>query len=90
MYLKHFAFTRFPFDKDVPTEEMFVSAGMAELSVRLNHLVELRAIGLHPVNVPPFKIRQHPAISSVQLEPVGVVLPQAKIDVAAGVKRQPG
>src|SRR5262249_25035984 len=46
MYLKHFGFSRFPFDKDIPSDEMFVSAGMAELSVRLSHLIELRAIGL--------------------------------------------
>ena len=46
MYLKHFGFTRYPFEKDIAPEEMFVSAGMAELAVRLGHLVELRAIGL--------------------------------------------
>lgn len=46
MYLKHFAFSCFPFEKEIPVDEMFVSAGTAELSVRLAHLVELRAIGL--------------------------------------------
>jgi general secretion pathway protein A len=46
MYLKHFGFSQFPFDKDIPPEEMFVSAGMGELAVRLGHLVELRGIGL--------------------------------------------
>ena len=46
MYLKHFGFARFPFDKEIATEEMFVSAGMAELETRLGHLVELRGIGL--------------------------------------------
>ena len=46
MYLKHFALARYPFDKDIPPDEMYVSAGMAELAVRLQHLIELRAIGL--------------------------------------------
>jgi len=46
MYLKHFGFNRFPFDKDIPAEDMFVGQSMAELSVRLAHLIELRGIGL--------------------------------------------
>jgi type II secretory pathway predicted ATPase ExeA len=46
MYLKHFGFGRYPFDKEIPPEEMFVSAGMGELAARLGHLVELRGIGL--------------------------------------------
>jgi len=46
MYLKHFGFQHYPFDRDIPPDEMFVSAGMAELTVRLHHLIELRAIGL--------------------------------------------
>jgi type II secretory pathway predicted ATPase ExeA len=46
MYLKHFGFQHYPFDRDIPPDEMFVSAGMAELAVRLHHLIELRAIGL--------------------------------------------
>jgi general secretion pathway protein A len=46
MYLKHFGLSCFPFEKEIPTEELFVSAGMAEASVRLAHLIELRAIGL--------------------------------------------
>lgn len=46
MYLKHFGLSSYPFDKEIPPEEMFVSAGMSELGVRLKHLIELRAIGL--------------------------------------------
>jgi type II secretory pathway predicted ATPase ExeA len=46
MYLKHFGLTAFPFDKQIPAEELFVSAAMHELSVRLGHLVEMSGIGL--------------------------------------------
>ena len=46
MYLKHFGLSRFPFDRDIAAEDMFTSQSMAELSVRLQHLVELRGIGL--------------------------------------------
>ena len=46
MYLKHFGLTRFPFDRDIATEDMFVSQSMSELSVRLQHLIDLRGIGL--------------------------------------------
>lgn len=46
MYLKHFGLNRFPFEKDIAAEEMFQSQSMAELSVRLSHLIELRGIGL--------------------------------------------
>ena len=46
MYLKHFGLTGFPFDKDIPADELFVSAAMRELSVRLSHLVEMSGIGL--------------------------------------------
>jgi general secretion pathway protein A len=46
MYLKHFGLCQFPFEKDISTDEMFVSAGMGELAARLGHLVELRGIGL--------------------------------------------
>jgi type II secretory pathway predicted ATPase ExeA len=46
MYLKHFGLNRFPFDRDIAAEDMFQSQSMAELSVRLQHLVELRGIGL--------------------------------------------
>jgi len=46
MYLKHFGLNRFPFDRDIAVEDMFQSQSMAELSVRLQHLLELRGIGL--------------------------------------------
>jgi len=46
MYLKHFGLTCFPFDKEVPADELFASAGVRELGVRLDHLVEMRGIGL--------------------------------------------
>jgi type II secretory pathway predicted ATPase ExeA len=46
MYLKHFGFTLFPFGKEVPAEEMYISSSTSELSVRLRHLTELRGIGL--------------------------------------------
>lgn len=46
MYLKHFGLNRFPFDRDIATEEMFQSQSMSELAVRLSHLIELRGIGL--------------------------------------------
>ncbi len=46
MYLKHFGFNRFPFDRDIAVEDMFQSHSMQELSVRLQHLIELRGIGL--------------------------------------------
>ena len=35
MYLKHFGLLGFPFDKDIPAEDLFVSAALLELSVRL-------------------------------------------------------
>ena len=46
MYLKHFGLTRFPFDKDLAADELFVSSAMRELSTRLGHLVEMSGIGL--------------------------------------------
>jgi general secretion pathway protein A len=41
MYLKHFGLTAFPFDKEIPADELFVSAAMSELAVRLAHLTEM-------------------------------------------------
>jgi type II secretory pathway predicted ATPase ExeA len=46
MYQKHFAFTRYPFEKSLDHDALFDLAAHAEARVRLNHLVELRAIGL--------------------------------------------
>jgi type II secretory pathway predicted ATPase ExeA len=46
MYRKHFAFTQFPFDQLLEPEALFASATLAEAEVRLQHLLELRGIGL--------------------------------------------
>jgi general secretion pathway protein A len=46
MYRKHFGLARHPFAKDLPPDELFVSAAGRELEVRLGHLLELRGIGL--------------------------------------------
>jgi general secretion pathway protein A len=46
MYLKHFGLLAYPFGKDIPPEEMYTSASMAELAVRLGHLIDMSAIGL--------------------------------------------
>ena len=46
MYLKHFAFTHFPFEHTLAPEALFESAMLAEARIRLQHLLELRGIGL--------------------------------------------
>lgn len=46
MYLKHFALTHFPFDHTLESTETFNAAAQSEAVVRLNHLLELRGIGL--------------------------------------------
>lgn len=46
MYRKHFGLSRHPFSKELPPDELFVSASGRELEVRLGHLLELRGIGL--------------------------------------------
>lgn len=46
MYRKHFGLTGHPFGKDLTPEDLFISAAGKELEVRLNHLLELRGIGL--------------------------------------------
>lgn len=46
MYLKHFGLTLFPFGKEIGADELFPSASLTELGVRLQHLIELRGIGL--------------------------------------------
>ncbi len=46
MYRKHFALTHFPFEPALEPEVLFSSATLAEAEARLNHLLELRAIGL--------------------------------------------
>lgn len=46
MYRKHFGLTRHPFAKDLVPEDLFASAAVRELEVRLGHLLDLRGIGL--------------------------------------------
>jgi general secretion pathway protein A len=46
MYLKYFALLRYPFGVDIPPDEMYASAGMDELKIRLDHLTEMSGIGL--------------------------------------------
>ena len=46
MYLRHFAFTRLPFETPAETDELFDSSARREAEARLDHLVELRGIGL--------------------------------------------
>jgi len=46
MYLQHFAFTRFPFGANLHTDELFASSARSEAQARLEHLIELRGIGL--------------------------------------------
>ena len=46
MYLRHFAFTRMPFETPAHTDELFDSNARREAEARLNHLIELRGIGM--------------------------------------------
>jgi general secretion pathway protein A len=46
MYRKHFGLTRLPFGKELAIEDLFPSAAARELEVRLQHLLEMRGIGL--------------------------------------------
>ncbi len=46
MYRTHFGLNRHPFGKEIEADDLFLSAGLAELTVRLGHLIELRGIGL--------------------------------------------
>ena len=46
MYLRHFAFTRLPFETPAHTDELFASNARREAEARLQHLVELKGIGL--------------------------------------------
>ncbi len=46
MYLRHFAFTRLPFETLAETDELFESSARREAEARLGHLVDLRGIGL--------------------------------------------
>jgi len=46
MYRQLFGFTRHPFGDKTATEDLFESASGAELHTRIEHLIELRGIGL--------------------------------------------
>ena len=46
MYRKHFGLTRPPFHKEIVESELFASAALQELEIRLGSLVELHGIGL--------------------------------------------
>jgi len=46
MYRRHFAFTRFPFEAELLPDELFASSALREAEARLQHLLELRGIGL--------------------------------------------
>ena len=45
-YLRHFAFTRFPFAANLEADELFAFSARREAVARLKHLLELRGIGL--------------------------------------------
>ena len=46
MYLTHFGLTHYPFERALQPDELFASSAAREAQARLNHLVELRGIGL--------------------------------------------
>lgn len=46
MYLRHFALTRLPFETPAHTDELFGFGSHREAEARLNHLIDLRGIGL--------------------------------------------
>lgn len=46
MYLTHFGFTHYPFDHALQPDELYPSSGAREAQARLQHLIELRGIGL--------------------------------------------
>ena len=46
MYLAHFGFTHYPFDRALQPDELLASSAGREAQARLHHLIELRGIGL--------------------------------------------
>jgi general secretion pathway protein A len=46
MYLSHFGFTHYPFERALQPDELFASSAAREAQARLQHLIELRGIGL--------------------------------------------
>ena len=50
MYLRHFALTRLAFETPAHTDELFESNSRREAEARLQHLIELKGIGLQVVS----------------------------------------
>ncbi len=46
MYLTHFGFTHFPFERELEPDTLFATSAGQEAEARLKHLLELRGIGL--------------------------------------------
>ena len=46
MYRRHFGLDRFPFDEALPADQLFPSREARETAARLDHLLQLRGIGL--------------------------------------------
>jgi type II secretory pathway predicted ATPase ExeA len=46
MYIQHFGLTRYPFGKSLKPDELFDAHSTREAAARLQHLIELRGIGL--------------------------------------------
>ncbi len=46
MYLTHYGFTHYPFERELLPDELFSGAALCEAHARLAHLIELRGIGL--------------------------------------------
>lgn len=46
MYRSYFGFQKAPFERDVPTEQLFASPGLDELHTRLRYIVDKRGIGV--------------------------------------------
>ncbi len=46
MYLQHFALTHFPFEASLQHDQLFASKAASETETRLQHLIDLRGIGL--------------------------------------------
>ena len=54
MYLRHFAFTRFPFENSLHADELYASGARREAEARLKHLIELRGIEAAELNTDHF------------------------------------
>lgn len=56
MYLTHFGFTHYPFERALLPDELFASSAAREAQARLQHLIEARAVsGSSPVRSAPAK-----------------------------------